>query len=120
MLTQATARPDWFDWLTLAVTALAAVVPAWLAIALWRSDRRAQMRERREAAIREFTHLLATGDPVLVLFRDYNHFAAAMGRGAAALLALIWQYMEWDRDEIRSLEEYVKDQGIDPPPTPEP
>lgn len=92
-------RPDWFDWLTLTVTVLAGVVPAWLAIALWRLDRRESGRDRRETATREFTQLLAVGDPVLVRFRDFNHFADAMGRGSIGLLALIYQYMEWDRDD---------------------
>lgn len=122
MLAQATAGPDWFDWLTLVVTVLAAVVPAWLAIALWRSDRRAGIRERRAAAVREFTHLLATGDPVLVMFRDFNHFAAEMGQGASPLLDLIWCFMEWDRDDVRSLKESSGGQRIDSlhTPTPEP
>ncbi|GIG29243.1 hypothetical protein [Cellulomonas marina] len=121
MLAQATAGPDWFDWLTLVVTVLAAVVPAWLAIALWRSDRRAGIRERRSAAIREFTHLLATGDPVLVRFRDMSHFAAAMGPGSAALLDMIWRFIEWDHDDIRSLEVHPRRRGIEsPPPTVEP
>lgn len=95
----ASMRPDWFDWLSLVITALAAVVPAWLAIALWRLDRRESIRDRREAATREFTHLLAVGDPVLVRFRDFSHFANVMGRGSAGLLALISRYLEWDSDD---------------------
>ena len=94
-------HPDWFDWLTLVGTVLAAVVPSWLAIALWRSDRKESIRHRRDVAIREFTQLLATGDPVLVRFRDFNHFADAMGPGADALLALTYRYMEWDGDDER-------------------
>ncbi|WP_194421208.1 hypothetical protein [Microbacterium abyssi] len=101
-------HPDWFDWLSLAVTVLAAVVPAWLAIALWRSDRQSSIRERRSAATREFTHLLATGDPVLVRFRDLGYFAETMGRGSSPLLQLIHRYMEWDRDEEREEERQVK------------
>ena len=111
----AEAHPDWFDWLTLIVTALAAVVPAWLAIALWRSDRRASTDARRDAATREFTHLLATGDPVLVRFRDYNHFASAMGPGAAGLLNLIWGLMESDAEDERSWEQHVAS-GTSPEP----
>jgi hypothetical protein len=103
----AAARPDWFDWLTLIVTALAAVAPAWLAIALWRSDRRASIDARRDAATREFTHLLATGDPVLVRFRDYNHFASTMGPGAAGLLNLIWGLMASDAEDEREWERHV-------------
>lgn len=91
--------PNWFDWLTLGVTALTAVAPAWLAIALWRSDRKESISTRRDAATREFTQLLATGDGALVRFRDFRHFADAMGPGCAALLGLIDQYMEWDRDD---------------------
>lgn len=96
--------PDWFDWLTLVVATLAAVVPAGLAIALWRSDRKASTRERQEAATREFTHLLATGDRVLVRFRDFGYFADAMGPGAIALLNLIDRYMEWDSEDEREME----------------
>lgn len=92
-------HPDWFDWLSLVVTVLASLVPAWLAIALWRSDRNASIRDRREAASKEFTHLLAVGDPALVRFRDFDRFADAMGSGSAGLLALINQYMEWDSDD---------------------
>lgn len=97
-------HPDWFDWLTLAVTALAAVVPALLAIVLWRSDRNASALARRESATREFTQLLATGDPVLVRFRDFGHFADAMGPGADAILALVNQYMEWNHENELFLE----------------
>ncbi|GAA5194641.1 hypothetical protein GCM10023346_22630 [Arthrobacter gyeryongensis] len=98
----ADVHPDWFDWLTLVVTVLAALVPALLAISLWRSDRKASVQARRESATREFTQLLATGDRVLVRFRDFGHFADAMGPGAAALLALVNQFMEWDHeDELR-------------------
>lgn len=97
-------QPGWFDWLTLAVTAIAAVVPAWIAIGLWRLDRKTSTRQRRAAAIREFTHLLATGDPVLVRFRDSSHFAATMGPGASALMALIDRYADWDFDAQRELE----------------
>lgn len=95
----AEAHPDWFDWLSLVVTVLAAVVPAWLAIALWRSDRKASIQARREVATREFTHLLAIGDRVLIRYRDFGYFADAMGQGSAALLALINRYLEWDLDE---------------------
>ncbi|NPC42941.1 hypothetical protein [Nocardioides sp. zg-1230] len=91
-------HPDWFDWLNLVVTVLASLVPASLAIALWRSDRNESIRGRRDAATREFVHLLAVGDPVLVRFRDFTHFADVMGRGAIGLLLLISRYMEWDRD----------------------
>jgi hypothetical protein len=98
-------RPDWFDWLTLVITALAAVVPAWLAIALWRSDRKEAMRARRDACIREFTQLLATGDRILLRFRDFSHFADGMGPGSVALLALINQYLEWAGDEERDEDE---------------
>lgn len=98
----ADVHPDWFDGLTLVVTVLAAVVPALLAIALWRVDRKAAVQARRESATREFTQLLATGDRVLVRFRDFGHFADAMGPGADALLALVNQFMEWDHeDELR-------------------
>ncbi|NTW39594.1 MAG: hypothetical protein HGA44_06835 [Cellulomonadaceae bacterium] len=108
MLTAGAATPpDWFDWLTLIVTALAAVVPAWLAIALWRSDRRSSIDARRDAAAREFTHLLATGDRVLVRFRDFDYFASAMGPGAAGLLDLIWRLMESDADSERAWERHV-------------
>lgn len=93
---------DWFDWLSLAITVTAAAVPAWIAITLWRSDRRIATDARREAAIREFTHLLANGDRVLVLFRDFGYFTQTMGPGAEGLFKLISRYMEWDRgDEER-------------------
>ncbi|MDT0164468.1 hypothetical protein Q9R32_02725 [Actinotalea sp. AC32] len=101
------ADPSWFDWLNLAVTtgvtAVAAAVPAWIAIALWRADRRLSRKERRAAAIREFTHLLAAGDRVLLQFRDLGYFANVMGPGASGLLRLIWRYMDWDSDEEREL-----------------
>ena len=91
--------PNWFDWLSLAVTVLAAVAPAWLAIALWRSDRRDSIRERRAAATREFTTLLSEGDRVLLRFRDFGYFAEAMGPGSGALMSLIHRHLEWDGDE---------------------
>lgn len=101
----AAADPDWFDWLNLAVTtgftAIAAAVPAWIAIALWRADRRTAAKERRAAAIREFTYLLAAGDRVLLRFRDFGFFASVIGPGADGLLGLIWRYMEWDADYER-------------------
>jgi hypothetical protein len=106
-------RPDWFDWLSLVITALAAVVPAWLAIALWRLDRRESLRDRRDAATGEFTHLLAVGDPVLVRFRDFSHFANVMGRGATGLLALISRYLEWDTDDESDAPEASREPRID-------
>ncbi|MFF1530928.1 hypothetical protein [Cellulomonas sp. NPDC058312] len=92
-------QTSWFDWLTLVVTVLAAAVPAWIAIGLWRADRAESARERRSSATREFTHLLAIGDRVLLRFRDVSYFADAMGPGAQALLLLVYRYMDWDFEE---------------------
>ena len=87
---------------------LAAVAPAWLAIALWRSDRRDSIRERRAAATREFTTLLSEGDRVLLRFRDFGYFAEAMGPGSGALMSLIHRHLEWDGDEEREDEQRAK------------
>lgn len=91
-------HPDWFDWLTLVVTVLAAVC-----LHFWRlpsGGRTGRPRSWRAAnpPPAEFTQLLATGDRVLVRFRDFGHFADAMGPGATALLALVNQFMEWDHE----------------------
>lgn len=111
VVTGAGAQPSWFDWLDLAVTTgvtgLAAAVPAWIAIALWRADRRLSRKERQLVASREFTHLLASGDRVLLRFRDFGYFANALGPGAAGLLGLIWRYMDWDSEQEPGLGQAV-------------